>query len=239
MPKVGMEEERKTSIIRGAIQAIHERGYASTTMADIAKNAGVSTGLPHHYFGSKAAIFNATMAYLLFELHKDSQMRLKHTRFARERILAIIQTSFDAAQFQPQTVSAWIAFYAQARLEPTTQRLLRLYHRRLIHLLKIEFQRVADVKSATYAAEGTAAMIDGLWLQSVLTGNTLKGEPATALVFDYVQKCFASFHSTSCGVKNKESDLGISPTNTDVSTLQSVVHSHYKFFFSSNISTSC
>lgn len=197
MPKVGMEEQRRTSIVRGTIQAIHERGYAATTMADIARNAGVSTGLPHHYFGSKAAVFNATMAYLLQELHKDSQLRLKDKSSAEERILAIIHTSFGEAQFQQQTISAWIAFYGLARLEPTTQRLLRLYHRRLVYLLSIEFGRVMDAEAAKRAAEGTAAMIDGIWLQSVLTGNALEGEPAAELVFDYVLKCFASFTSSS------------------------------------------
>ncbi len=193
MPKVGMEEERKTSIIMGTIKAIHEKGYSATTMATIARNAGVSTGLPHHYFGSKAAVFNATMSFLLKDLSKESRKRLLKARSPKERIDAIIHTNFSDEQFQPSVISAWLAFYVLARTEPATRRLLRIYHRRLVSNLTVEFQRVTDHDSAKAAAEGTSAMIDGLWLQRVLTADNPDGMPATQLVQDYVQKCFDSF----------------------------------------------
>lgn len=193
MPKVGMEEERKTSIIMGTIKAIHENGYADATMSVIAKNAGVSTGLPHHYFGSKAAVFNATMSYLLSDLSKQSRSRLLKAKTPQERIHAIIHTNFSGDQFQPSIISAWLAFYVLARTEPETKRLLRVYHRRLVSNLTFEFHRLTDGVSARNAAEGTAAMIDGLWLQRVLTDAVPESAPATGLVQDYVLKCFASF----------------------------------------------
>ncbi|KZL19526.1 HTH-type transcriptional regulator BetI [Pseudovibrio axinellae] len=195
MPKVGMEEERKNSIIMGTIKAIHEKGYAATTMADIAKNAVVSTGLPHHYFGSKAAVFNATMSYLLKDLSKQSRKRLLKAKSPVERIDAIIHTNFSNEQFQPSIISAWFAFYVVARIEPETRRLLQIYHRRLISNLTAEYHRLTDRDAAIAAAEGTAAMIDGLWLQCVLTTSHSDGAPATILVQDYVQKCLKSFNA--------------------------------------------
>lgn len=196
MPKVGMVEERKTSIIMGTIKAIHEKGYAATTMADIAKNAGISTGLPHHYFGSKAGVFNATISFLLKDLSKQSRKRLLRAKTPVERINAIIHTSFSDEQFQPSVISAWFAFYVLARTEPETRRLLQIYHRRLISNLTSEYRRVTDRETANTAAAGTAAMIDGLWLQCVLTTNRPDGSPATMLVQDYVKKCFDSFDTT-------------------------------------------
>ncbi|MTI18949.1 transcriptional regulator BetI [Rhodobacteraceae bacterium RKSG542] len=193
MPKVGMEDIRKSAIIQATIEAIHEHGYAKTTMAEISRRAGVSTGLPHHYFGSKDALLNATMISLLKDLRQQARDRLDGSKSPRERILAIVQVNFTEMQFTAPVISAWLAFYVLARTDPRTRRLLTIYHRRLISNLLAEYSKLGDKASAEMAARGTAALIDGLWLQCALTSNSPADGPAKALVQDYVEKCLDSF----------------------------------------------
>ena len=45
--------ERKKEIIKAAMQLFSEKGYAQTSMRDIARTMGVSLGLCYRYFDSK------------------------------------------------------------------------------------------------------------------------------------------------------------------------------------------
>jgi len=191
MPRIGMEAHRRRALIDATVETIHARGFQDATMAEIARRAGVSGRLAHHYFGSKAGLLNATMRALLTDLSRETQARMAKAREPRERISAMISASFAPTQFQPALISAWLAFYLQARTEPETRRLLRVYHRRLVSNLAHAFSAVLDGERARHAAEGTAAMIDGLWLQHVFADGPPQPRSAMRRVEDYVERQLA------------------------------------------------
>ncbi|OKL43143.1 transcriptional regulator BetI [Pseudovibrio exalbescens] len=179
-------EERKSSIIDATIFVIHDRGYSEATMAQIAKRAGVSTGLPHHYFGSKALLLNATMVKLLKDLSVQTRAQMKGLSHPEERVKAIVAASFSQEQFRPEVISAWLAFYVQARTEQATRRLLRIYHSRLISNLVHEFSGLAPRPEAIRSARSTAALIDGLWLQMALAGDNPSPSQAMEIALHHV-----------------------------------------------------
>ncbi|MDG1319155.1 MAG: TetR family transcriptional regulator, partial [Paracoccaceae bacterium] len=51
MPKVGMEPIRRAALVKATIAEIGEAGTLDVTVSQIAKRAGMSSGLAHHYFG--------------------------------------------------------------------------------------------------------------------------------------------------------------------------------------------
>ena len=53
MPKVGMEPVRRKALVDAALRVIGDHGSLTVTMSEIARQAGVSPALAHHYFGSK------------------------------------------------------------------------------------------------------------------------------------------------------------------------------------------
>ena len=53
--------ERKKEIIKAAMQLLSEKGYAQTSMRDIARTMGVSLGLCYRYFDSKQILFNTAI----------------------------------------------------------------------------------------------------------------------------------------------------------------------------------
>lgn len=53
--------ERKKEIIKAAMQLFSEKGYAQTSMRDIARTMGVSLGLCYRYFNSKQILFNTAI----------------------------------------------------------------------------------------------------------------------------------------------------------------------------------
>ena len=182
MPKIGIAPVRRRAFVEAAIRSIHDRGFVDVTTGDVAREAGLSQGLVHHYFGSKSALIIATMQYLLIEFGAGIRERLRGATSPRERLSAIVDGSFCADQLRPEVISAWLTFYVQAHTEPEVRRLLQIYARRLISNLRHAYRRLPTLESAEVAAESTAAMIDGLWLRRVLGDAEPCGESAIAIM---------------------------------------------------------
>jgi len=180
-----MEPIRRAGLIEAAITEIGASGSLDVTVAQIARRAGVSSALAHHYFGTKTQIFLSVMRHILALYGAEVRRRLGDAPTPRARLDAILQASFAEENFRPEVVSAWLSFYVRARTSPEIAALLRIYRRRLrsnlVHALK-----PFGAETAGARAEGIAAMIDGLYLRQGLAetvGDTAGGLP---LVTEYV-----------------------------------------------------
>ena len=182
MPRIGMEPLRRKALIAAAIDSIHATGMAQVTMGDIARRAGVSAALAHHYFGGKDQLLLATMRHLLAELAEEIQARLSAARTPRERISAVIRGNFAEKQFRPAVISAWLAFYVQAETDPQARRLLRVYTRRLESNLLHALRDLTTRARAAAIAETAAALIDGLWIRRSLADGDPDPQGAVRLV---------------------------------------------------------
>jgi TetR/AcrR family transcriptional repressor of bet genes len=182
MPRIGMEPLRRKALISAAIEAIHARGMGQVTMGEIARRAGVSAALAHHYFGGKDQLLLATMRHLLSELSDEIQARLAEAQTPEERISAVIRGNFAAGQFRPAVISAWLAFYVQAQTDPEARRLLRVYTRRLESNLVHALRDLTSREHAALVAETAAALIDGLWIRRSLAEDSPDPEGAARFV---------------------------------------------------------
>lgn len=187
MPKVGMEPVRRKALIDAAILAIGERGSLDVTMSEIAGRAGVSAALAHHYFGAKEDLLRETMRHLLRELAMETVDALRAAHGAVGRVRSIIRINISDSQFRPEVVAAWLAFYVEAQRSAAMQRLLRVYARRLHSNLLSGLRPLLPDDEATRAAEGIAALIDGLYIRRALKGGVPDASSAVALVDDYLE----------------------------------------------------
>jgi TetR/AcrR family transcriptional repressor of bet genes len=177
-----MEPVRRKALISAAIEAIHARGMSQVTMGEIARRAGVSAALAHHYFGGKDQLLLATMRHLLTELGAEIQARLAAAGTPRERISAVIRGNFAAHQFRPAVISAWLAFYVQAQTDTEARRLLHVYMRRLESNLLHALRELTTRDEAARIAETAAALIDGLWIRRSLAAADPDPDSAARLV---------------------------------------------------------
>ena len=153
------------------METIHDVGFCDVTIAEIARRAGVSYGLAHHYFGSKDQLMTATMRHLLKSLGEEHVRQLDGASTPQQRIHAVCQASFSRVQFQPVVISAWLAFYMQAQTGPSSRHLLRIYARRLVSNLSYALSQIVPRSEVPELAEGAAALIDGLWVRWALSDN--------------------------------------------------------------------
>ena len=186
MPKVGMEPIRRRQLIDATIVSIGRYGLADTTVLRISREAGVSSGIIHHYFGGKNELLEATMRRLLQRLRDDVVAALAAAQSAEDRVIAVIDSNFAAGQFQAGVISAWLAFWAEAPHVPVLRRLQRLYVRRLHSNLMHGLRPLLPPERAAQTARGLAALIDGLWLRAALDGS-LDGTGAREIAIAYLR----------------------------------------------------
>ncbi len=198
MPRVGVSKIRRKQLIAATIAAIHAHGYDATTMARIAKGAGMSAGLIAHYFGSKDELLEATMRSLLTDLQTLVARRLGEAGEApRARLSAVVAANFDESQCARETVSAWLAFWGQVPHVPALGRLQRIYRRRLHSNLKREFCRLGLPNGeAAHLAEVAASLIDGVWVRAGLDGGGLDIVAARRLVGETIDLHLAARGAT-------------------------------------------
>ena len=190
MPKQGMEPLRRSALVEATIHEIGEHGSLDVTVSQIAKRAGMSSALAHHYFGSKDQMFTAAMRHILSLYGAEARGALAMARTPRDRIEAIIRASFAPSQFQSETVSAWLNFYVQAQTSPAAQRLLNIYQRRLRSNLRYAVRAACGNRPelTQELTRGLAAMIDGLYLRQALTDTPLGGQEAVDLLMNYAER---------------------------------------------------
>lgn len=175
MPKLGMEPLRRAALVKATIAEVGDVGSLQVTVGQIAKRAGMSSALAHHYFGGKDQIFLAAMRHILSEFKSEVLRELAGAGRAT-RAEAIIRACFAQSCFSPRAISAWMTFYVMAQTNPEALRLWRLYQTRLRTNLSHALRgQTADSKSA---AAILAALIDGLYLRAALN-DPETGEAAT------------------------------------------------------------
>lgn len=179
MPKRGMEPIRRADLVEAAIAEIGAAGTLDVTVGQIARRAGVSSALAHHYFGAKESLFLAAMRHVLTVFGRQTRAALAGAPTPRARLEGVIRASFAPDQFRPEVVSAWLNFYVLASTSPEAARLLRVYHRRMRSNLAHDLRPLIGAR-APEAAEAIAALIDGIYIGQALNREIADGVDAVA-----------------------------------------------------------
>ncbi len=192
MPKLGMQDIRRRQLIDATFATVQRHGLADTTMQRIAREAGLSAGIIHHYFADKDALLAATMRALLAELRADVVARLADARGPEARVRAVLAANFAETQFRPELVAAWLAFWAQSPHAPALARLRRLHSRRTWSNLAAPLRALLTGAEAEAAATTLAAMIDGFWLKAGADDTAFDRRDALAHVEAYLDLVLAA-----------------------------------------------
>lgn len=187
MPKVGMEPIRKAALVKATITEIGRVGTLDVTVSQIARRAGMSSALAHHYFGSKEQIFLAAMRHVLTLYGAEVRGALAAAEGPMGRVQAIVRASFASGSFRREVIGAWLNFYVLAQTQPEARRLLAVYQRRLQSNLVHALRPLVGVR-AEPVARGMGAMIDGVYLREVLKAGAPDGTAAASIVTAYLER---------------------------------------------------
>ena len=190
MPKLGMEPIRRDALIKAAIAEIGQIGAPDVTVGRIARRAGMSPALAHHYFGSKDQMFLAAMRHVLTVYGAEVRGALATAQSAEDRLWALLRVSFSGSNFRRDVVASWLNFYVMAQRDAQAARLLRIYQTRLRANLRHALRPVAGTQAAQLA-EAVAAMIDGVYLREALGTGEPNGARAADQVASWLRQALA------------------------------------------------
>jgi AcrR family transcriptional regulator len=88
-------DETRTRILEAALALFRRHGFASTTMRDIAKEAGVALGAAYYYFDSKDALVTAFYVRASQELTPLAEAALVKAKTLEERLRALLRVKFE------------------------------------------------------------------------------------------------------------------------------------------------
>ncbi len=185
MPKLGMEPIRKEALVRATIHEIGRTGSLDVTVSQIAKRAGMSSALAHHYFGSKEQIFLAAMRHILSLYGAEVRGALAMAEGPQDRLRAILRSNFSSLNFRREVIGAWLNFYVLAQTVPDAKRLLNIYQKRLHSNLVHDLRKLVAPR-AEEVARSLSAMIDGVYIRQALRDASPDGTAAAAMALHYL-----------------------------------------------------
>ena len=185
MPKLGMEPIRREALVKATIAEIGAHGTLDVTVASIARRAGMSSALAHHYFGGKEQIFVAAMRWTMGVYAAEVRGALAMADGPAARVEAIVRASFSPRNFRAETVAAWLNFYVLAQVSDDARQLLNIYHRRLRANLRHDLRPLVGAR-AEEIAERIAALIDGVYLRQTLGHGAPDSQAAVADIMSAV-----------------------------------------------------
>lgn len=191
MPKLGMEPIRKAALVKATIVEIGRVGSLDVTVSQIARRAGMSSALAHHYFGSKEEMFLAAMRHILTLYGAEVRGALAAAHDPEARLRAVLYASFSPGNFRREAVGAWLNFWVLAQTVPEARRLLRVYQSRLRSNLLAGLRPLAGPRAAAIA-EGLGAVIDGVYLREALKSGAPDGAAAVAVARGYLEAQLAA-----------------------------------------------
>lgn len=190
-----VKEVRRKQLIDATIRAIGRFGYTSTTLTHVAGEAGLSPGIVNFYFKSKDQLLLATLEQIAEEYSAFWQAAMSKGKVAPAAGLeAMIEADFHASVCNPEKISIWYAFWAEAGNNPAyqglVQRLETDYTVQTIELCNRIITEGGYGIDARTVAVGLNAMIDGLWFDCLMEPKAFNRNDAKRVCRTYLAAVF-------------------------------------------------
>lgn len=190
------KELRRLQLIRATIKCVAKRGFAETTMADVTREAGLSLGIVNLHFQSKDKLFIETLRFLSEEYELACQAALaKAGPSAAEKLAALVDLDFSTRVSDRRKLAVWFAFWGEAKSRPTYMQLCAEKDRRYEEVVARLCQEIIDDGGyeqvrALDIANGLSAMVNGLWLDLLMTPDGMDRDKARTLCLSYLARTF-------------------------------------------------
>ena len=165
-----IETVRRKQIVDTAITTIAARGYSKTSLAEIARGAGISKGVISYHFRGKSELVEEILSHLLREPAEFIKARVDAADRATDNIRAYLEANFEFAKTHRRQLLALVDLWGSRdssegrnRFDAEAYEPSRRYLSRIL-TAGIESGELRPVPAQTMASTIQAA-IDGVLLQ--------------------------------------------------------------------------
>lgn len=156
-------DRRRKQLIASIYRVVARESIARVTIRGIAREAGVSAGLLHHYFGNKENLLNEMFDWLGGHMLRQPapDMREQSRSTAPERMLLLVRQEIGRAVKDREAVQLFFDFWVQGSINPAIrERVSELLHQYRQRFVAIARDMVVEdaARFSESSAEGLAGM---------------------------------------------------------------------------------
>lgn len=187
-PRKMSRESRRVQLIESTIETLGQRGYARTTLTEVARVAGLSHGLVNFHFQTKEKLLSETLAYLAEEYRANWLSYLEAAGAdPAAQLSALLRADFNPAICTPDRLSAWCSFWGEAQSRPLYQLQCGAnddaYNQRLEQICARLLSEGAYPGHPTRIARVLRVTTEGVWLDMMTMTPHYGVQEAQATVF--------------------------------------------------------
>ena len=194
--RTASKEARRQQLIEATIKCISKRGIGSTTLGDVAREAGLSQGIVNLHFESKDNLFNETLRYLAEEYKSLFEKTLeKSGPGAADKLLALMELDLKPSVCDQKKIAVWFGFWGEVKAMPAYRKMCNEYdhgYDRVIERLSKEI--IAEGKydniNAKNIADVLSSLTNGLWLSCLMSPKNWDRHAALDSVKGYLKSVF-------------------------------------------------
>lgn len=188
---------RREQLVDAALKSIVRNGLRATTLATVAREAGLSEGVAVFYFQSKEGLLAAALEshYQRYQANWRAALEATAGRDAAERLSALVRADFHPRVCSREAQIVWHAFWGEASARPLFKEIAARYDAaraealtRAVEALLVELGH--DMAEARRLAAGIEGLTDGLWLQIYLSSGVADAGEALAISARFLAALF-------------------------------------------------
>jgi AcrR family transcriptional regulator len=190
------KEERQQQLIQATIRSVAKNGMSDTTMATVAREAGLSQGIINLHFQSKDRLLVETLRFLSEQYRETWEKAVSRAGDApADKLAAMVAIDFKPPVCDRNKLAVWFAFWGESKSRPTYRKLCATrdmaYRIEMVHVCEdlIEEGGYEGIDAAQVAA-GLSAMTSGLWLDLLTNPRSMTLEHARQICLSYLATTF-------------------------------------------------
>jgi AcrR family transcriptional regulator len=191
MPRPHVEEERRQQILEATWHVIAVSGFRNLRLSDVAKRAGVSSGMIHYYFDTKHDLLKAAFERYYDYSTKRRQWLLESGKGPLETLKLLVESYLPVEDETLEGWHVWSELWVEGLQEPDLRQLNEDFYgqwRRLVADIIRDGQDAGIIRdgSATEFANMLIGMIDGLAIQVLLGSRSMTAERMRAACVAFI-----------------------------------------------------
>lgn len=194
-------ERRRQQLIDATIKCIAKKGLGSTTLADVAREAGLSQGIVNLHFNSKDNLLTETLQYLAGEYDEHfTRVIRKQPDEPAARLRALMEMDLRPPVFERSKLAVWFAFWGEVKAVPTYRTICAARDEKYDSLMLELVESVIrdggyDGITAQVVVDALSSMTDGMWLSYLVNPKSIDSARAMRAVNGYLAAIFPKhFH---------------------------------------------
>jgi TetR/AcrR family transcriptional repressor of bet genes len=194
--RTASRERRREQLIAATMKCIARKGMSSTSIGDVAKEAGLSQGIVNLHFESKDNLLNETLRHLADDYKTRFIKALESSGpDAASKLLAVMQIDLRPSVINRQKIAVWFAFWGEVKSRPTYRRICYeqdKYYDEVVVALCAEIIEDGGYRNvnARSVAIALTSMTNGMWLSYLINPRTFDRDEAMTAITDLLRRYF-------------------------------------------------